>query len=85
MRKASCHSILDLDMFGYAVTLYSNRNHKKKHSYCGLVATVLMFSFGAIYAGLLAQRVGKSEFQTVQQFEYYINDLADQKEVSLGD
>ena len=65
MPRSHKPSVLDLDMFGYAVTLYSNRNHKKKHSYCGLVATVLMLTFGAIYASMLAQRVGITEFQTV--------------------
>ena len=58
MGKSFEHKLLNLDIFGYPVSLYYHKHQRKKKSMCGLILSVMMLMTAALYIGILALRVG---------------------------
>ena len=74
MIKSIYNTLLDLDMFGYSITLYYNSDSRKKKSICGVIATIILSIILTVYVASLSNQLGRTEYQTVQQVEYFIND-----------
>ena len=65
MRSSALQKLVQLDMFGYPISLYYHEKKKDKASLCGLVVTVILLTLASIYAGTLARNVGNTDYQHV--------------------
>ena len=71
--KKFTDTLLNLDMFGYPVSLYYHKNSSKKKSIFGLVISVILFGLMVVYITILGKRLKSVEHQTVLQQSYSVD------------
>ena len=69
------HLLVQLDMFGYPISLYYHDNSRRMKSMLGLIITAIVITLGTVQVVDLANRVGDPDYQKVLSTEFNIQDI----------